>query len=313
MKFQVKKREKREVEKFYPQTDYEIAKKFAVRVYNEFGEFIRAIVLFGSAAKPLEQERTKVRNEVSKPLEQERTKLRNEVSKPLGQERTKLRSEAGMQKAKPGDIDMLIILDDVKIRFTEEIVQTYRVIVEKIIADTEPKKLHIQSMKFTSFWEYVRAGDPVATNILRYGIALIDTGFFDPLQALLDLGRIRPSDEAIYTYFTMAPASMYRAKQHLLSGTVDLYWAVIDSAHAALMKLGEVPPSPEHVAETMEKTMAKRGLISKKSTSTMRLMYKVFKGITSKEITEITGEQYDDYREKAERFVKEMEKFLRKR
>lgn len=268
MRFKVKKREKRDVEKFYPETDFEIAKKFAERVYKEFGEFVRAVVLFGSAAK---------------------------------------------EKKKAGDIDILVILDDVRIRFTEDVVQTYRVILEKIVADTEPKRLHIQSMKFTSFWEYVRAGDPVATNILRYGIALIDTGFFDPLQALLDMGRIRPSDEAIYTYFSMAPASVYKAKQHLLGAAVDLYWAVIDSAHAVLMKIGEVPPSPEHVADVMEKTLVKRKLISRKSVATMRLMYRIFKGITSREITDISGEQYDGYKERAERFVKEMEKILRKR
>src|SRR3989344_5436258 len=147
------------------------------------------------------------------------------------------------------DIDILIILDDVRIKFTKDLVQTYRIITEKAIAQVDPQRLHVQSMKLTSFWEYVRAGDPVAINVLRYGVSLIDTGFFDPLQVLLDQGRIRPSKESVYTYFTMAPASLNRSRQHILTAVVDLYWAGIDAAHAALMAHGEIPPSPDHVAD----------------------------------------------------------------
>jgi uncharacterized protein (UPF0332 family) len=168
-------------------------------------------------------------------------------------------------------------------------------------------------MKFTSFWEYVRAGDPVATNILRYGVALIDTGFFDPLQSLLDQGKIRPSKESIATYYAMSPASLHRAKQHLLSAGVDLYWAVIDSAHAALMHTGHVPPSPDHVAEIMEKTIIKDGLVSKKSSTIMKEHYKLFKEITNRERNELSGKEYEDYKKKTIYFMKEMEKILRKK
>jgi predicted nucleotidyltransferase len=216
-------------------------------------------------------------------------------------------------REKQQDIDLLVILDDVTLRFTPDLVQTYRIIMEKIVADISKERLHVQSMKYTSFWEYVRVGDPVAINILRYGISLVDTGFFDPLQALLDQGRIRPSKEAVYTYFTMAPASLTRSKQHMLSATVDLYWAVIDSAHAALMKMGEVPPSPNHVADRMERTLVKQRLVSKKSANTMRFFYKLFKGIVHRDIQNITGKQYDAYKKKALSFVKEMQKIVEKK
>lgn len=267
MKFQINYTERRDTEKNYPTQDFEIAKTFAKRVYGEFGDFIKAIVLFGSVSK---------------------------------------------KKENASDIDILIVLDDVRIQFNEDIVQTYRVILQKIIADTNKDKLHIQSMKFTSFWEYVRAGDPVATNILRYGIALVDTGFFDPLQMLLDQGRIRPTPESISTYFGMAPASLEKAEGHLLSSGVDLYWSVINSAHAALMHYGEVPPSPEHVVEIMKKTLVKDKKVSKESVKTMDEMYKLFKAITTRTKKSFSGKEYDAYRIKAEKFVKEMDKYIRK-
>ncbi|HIH14745.1 MAG: DNA polymerase beta protein [archaeon GW2011_AR17] len=267
MKFQIKYHEAREVQKNYPSEEFAVARTFASRVYKEFGEFVKAIVLFGSANKG---------------------------------------------KEKPNDIDILIVLDDVRIEFSEEIVQTYRIITQKIISDTDVKRLHVQSMKFSSFWEYVRAGDPVATNILRYGIALVDTGFFDPLQQLLDQGRIRPTPESISTYFAMAPASLEKAEGHLLAASVDLYWSVINSAHAALMHYGEVPPSPEHVVEIMQKTLVKEKKISQASLKTMIEMYALFKAVTTRNKKTVSGKEYDAYKIKAGKFVKEMDKFIRK-
>ncbi len=211
------------------------------------------------------------------------------------------------------DIDLLIVLDDVSIILTKEIIQTYRIIIEKIMWEIEPNKLHVQSMRWTSFWDYIRAGDPVAINILRYGYALVDTGFFDPLQALLDRGRIRPSQESIYTYYTMAPASLQRSREHILSATMDLYWACIDSAHAALMAEGEIPPSPDHVADMIDQDLVSKKLVAKKQSDVMRLMYKVFKQIVHREISIVSGQDYEKYRVLASDFIKEMKKIIERK
>lgn len=211
------------------------------------------------------------------------------------------------------DIDILVILDDVTVQFSKEVVETYRIISEKAIADTAPDRLHVQSMKFTAFWEYARVGDPVAINILRNGLALVDTGFFDPLQALLDQGRIRPSDESIYTYFTMAPASILRSKQHLLTAVVDLYWATIDAAHAALMRLGEIPPTPDHVADLLERKLVAKKHVSKKYANIMRKLYFVYKKIVHREVQHISGKQYEEYLKLAEKFINGMKKYIEKK
>ena len=212
-----------------------------------------------------------------------------------------------------GDIDVLIVLDDVKIKFTRELIETYRILTEKAIAYVDPKRLHVQSMKLTSFWEYVRAGDPVAINILRSGVALIDHGFFDPLQALLDQGRIRPSKEAVWTYYTMAPASLHRAEQHMLTAVVDLYWATIDAAHAALMVAGEIPPSPSHVADMLQEKLANNRLIGGKYARSMRELYTVFKSITHREIKSVSIKDYEKYKKMAHEFVDEMKYFIEER
>ncbi len=219
-------------------------------------------------------------------------------------------SAAQQSKNPKRDIDILVVLDDVRIKFSKELVETYRILTEKAITNVDPQRLHIQSMKLTAFWEYVRAGDAVAINILRSGVALIDTGFFDPLQALLDQGRIRPSDESIFTYLTMSPASMHRSKQHILTAAVDLYWAAIDSAHAALMTLGETPPSPDHISTMIEDKLVRPGHVHRNTAKIMQELYKVFKGIVHRDVKDISGRDYDDLRKKADEFVKEMKAFV---
>lgn len=251
----------------YPNDDIALARSFANRLENEFGKFLKLVVLFGSAARKVESPRK--------------------------------------------DIDVLVVVDDLAIRMTAEVIEAYKLIVEKTIGRVSTK-LHVTSLTLTSFWEYVRAGDPVSINILRDGIPLLDSDMFEPLQALLVQGRIRPTSESIWTYFGRAPRTLLNSKWHIMQATLDLYWAVIDSAHAALMKQGETPPSPDHAAEMLEEKLVKKHLLEKKYADTMRKFYKIMKGITHREIKEIDGHQYVEYLKEADDFVKRMKEFIEK-
>ncbi len=215
----------------------------------------------------------------------------------------------GTKKSKEGDIDILVIIDDLSINLSSDVVEAYRIIVKKTIVKVSTK-LHVISLRFTSFWEYIRAGDPIGINMLRDGVAIIDTGFFDPVQALLRRGRIRPSEESIWTYFIRAPNTLHNSRWHLLQATLDLYWAVIDSAHAALMKLGEIPPTPDHVADLLEEKMVKKGLLEHKYSLIMKNFYKLMKMITHREIKEIKGEEYERYYKEADSFVQRIRKII---
>jgi len=175
-----------------------------------------------------------------------------------------------------GDIDILILVDDLTLTITPEVAETYRIILQKLVRDVS-LRLHITTLKLTSFWEFVRAGDPVAVNMLRDGTSLLDTGFFDPLQILLKQGRIRPTLESIWSYFIRAPATITNSKWHVLQATLDLYWAVIDAAHAALMKMGEVPPTPQHVADMINDKLVLKKLTKVKYVQTMTNFYEISK------------------------------------
>ncbi len=210
------------------------------------------------------------------------------------------------------DIDVLMLVDDLTLVLSPEVVEAYRVITESI-ASRVSKRLHVTTMKLTNFWEYVRNGDPLAVNMLRDGIPLIDTGIFEPLQMLLFQGRIRPTRESMYVYYARAPATLVNADWHIMQATLDLYWAVIDAAHAALIRVGEIPPSPSHIADMMHEKLYKKKLISKSAVRTMEFFYSLSRRITHRKIQRVSGKEYDKYKADAETFVKEMKKVVEAR
>ena len=270
MEFKIQKKEKNQ-EKHYSSEELDIAREFTKQAHKEFGNFLKAVVLFGSHAKK--------------------------------------NRKTGDGADTKSDIDILVVIDDVSMVISKEITETYQIIMERMFAKMS-NKLHLTTLRFTNFWELAKNGDPVAINILRDGIAIIDTGIFDPLQILLYEGRIRPTWESIWTYYTRSPATMQNSRWHVLQATLDLYWAVIDSAHAALMRVGEIPPSPSHIADLMERSLYKRGYIQKRYVTIMRNFHDIAKKIARKEITDVSGKEYDHHHKDAKDFLEVMKRII---
>jgi uncharacterized protein (UPF0332 family) len=199
------------------------------------------------------------------------------------------------------DIDILLIIDDVQHVVTEEVTEGYRHVVQQCAMRCP--RLHINTLKLSNFWEYCREGDPVIVNMLRDGVVLLDKGFFGPAQLLLDQGRIRPSREAIWTYYARTSNTIRSARQHLLAACVDLYWSAVDASHAALMSVGEVPPSPEHIADMLERCLVKKGMLDSRYPPIMRELYHLQKAILHRELKEVGGEQYELYWKETLRLV----------
>ena len=130
------------------------------------------------------------------------------------------------------------------------------------------------------------------------------------MRALLIRGRIRPSEEAVWTYFARAPRTLHNAKWHVLQAVIDMYWSVIDAAHAALMYAGEIPPSPAHVADLMQDKLVNHGLLEKRYPQIMRRFYELSRKIVHRELQELSGREFDAYFKEAEEFVSRMRKML---
>jgi len=248
----------------------EIAADFAMKVYEEFDQMIKSVVLFGSSAK--------------------------KVSTP------------------DSDIDIIIIIDDVSVRWDQELIAWYREELGKLIkANPYRKSLHINSVKLTTWWEDLMRGDPVVINVLRYGDALIDFGgFFNPLRILLKEGKIRSTPESIYTLLQRAPGHMARAKQSMLAVVDGLYWTMVDAAHATLIAANVMPSSPEEISDILTEKFVKTKVLDKKYINYYVEIHSAAKEIAHGNLTSIEGKKLDDWFKMADSFLGEMAKLVDK-
>jgi len=222
-------------------------------------------------------------------------------------------SAAKKKSVAGSDIDIIIIIDDVSIMWDQKLIAWYRSELDKILR-TNPYKmsLHINTVKLSTWWEDLMRGDPVILNVLRYGEAMIDFGgFFEPLKFLLLKGKIRSTPEAIYTSLQRAPGHIQRSKIAEMGSIEGLYWAMVDSAHAALIAGGISPPSPEHITKELKETFVDKKKLDIKYVMWYRDLLTLHKNITHGKIHDLKGVEIDMWQDRAEKFLEVMAKLVR--
>ena len=206
------------------------------------------------------------------------------------------------------DIDVIIVVDDASIKWDSELILWYRQELDRILrANPYQRDLHVNTIKLTTWWADLMRGDPVIINILRYGESLIDmAGFFEPLKFLLINGKIKSTPESIYACLERAPMHFSRSKVSELNSVEGLYWAMVDSAHAALIAASVPPASPEHISGDLKETFVNTGLLKIKYVLWYRDLLFIHKKIAHGEITDLKGVEIDEWQAKTEEFMRVM-------
>lgn len=210
------------------------------------------------------------------------------------------------------DIDLILIIDDVSVKWDEETIAFYREELGKVIQKNPYRKsLHINTVKLSTWWQDLVKGDPIVINVIRYGDPLIDQGgFFIPLKALLEQGKIKSTPEAIYTLLQRAPTHLARSRSALLAAIDGYYWACVDSAHAAIMASGLLPASPEHVAQMLTEQFVDKKMLKSKYVDYYEKIHSVAKEIVHGKRVEIDTDELDTFRDQADEFVREMARIV---
>lgn len=139
-----------------------IANAFAKEVLKKYDKYVKAVVMMGSVAR--------------------------EEFKPLS------------------DIDVFVVIDDTAMGMTQEMKEKVDEELEKIAeripgatvttkgADGKEEKTNLLSVQptytLTEFWDYARVAHPIIYNFIKEGVPVYDTGFFEPIKKLLEMGRI---------------------------------------------------------------------------------------------------------------------------
>lgn len=225
--------------------------------------------------------------------------------------------------AAPNDIDVAIVIDDTDVKKMSrfELRDKLRAIIINMGYDASQitgvkAQFHIQTYILTDFWENVKDANPVIFTMLRDGVPLYDRGVFMPWKLLLQMGRIKPSPEAIDMNMEIGDKLIERTKQKLLSVVgEDLFYAVMNPTQAALMLYGIPPPTPKEAVKLMDEIYVKKEkLLEKKYIDILEKIRKTFKDIEHGELKEVSGKDIDklltdckDYLERIKKLFSEIE------
>jgi len=211
------------------------------------------------------------------------------------------------------DIDIIVLIDDVAVDWDQELIAWYREELEKLIrVNPYQQALHINTVKLSTWWEDLLRGDPVVINVLRYGEAMIDmAGFFNPLKSLLLKGKIKSTPEAIFSALQRAPQHLARSKLAELNSIEGLYWAMVDSAHAALIAANIPPASPEHVPVDLKTTFVDAGKLNMRYVVWYKDLLTLHKSIAHGETRNLRGVEIDAWQDRTEEFISTMAQIVK--
>lgn len=190
---------------------------------------------------------------------------------------------------KGSDLDLFVILDDTATKSSEDL---QKVNAHLHLMANELKDLHVQTHTLTEFWQWIKVGSPELVNFLRYGLSIYDTGFIKPVQRMLNMGLIPPSEETIILKARTADTRYRRVVLDIKSMIFDLRYSVLDIIQAVVMHHYKATPDYKKAPEYMEK-LVKEKQLEKSYIDKFKELDALWKKIDHKEIKDATPQHLE--------------------
>jgi predicted nucleotidyltransferase len=255
---------KKEELKGPPPEIYSKIVKFTNEARKQYGDIIKSVLIFGSAAKGT--------------------------------------------MVKGSDADLWVILDDTATKGSEDL---DKVNSQLYLIAHELKDLHVQSATLTEFWQWVKMGSPELVNFLRYGLVIYDTGFIKPVQRMLNMGLIPPSEETISLKARSAEVRYRKIKADIKSMIFELRYNATDIVQAVVMYYYKAQPDQKAIPEYLEK-LVKQNKLEREYVDKFKELDKLWKDIDHKEIKVVTTEHLEKALQLSKEVMDRMKKLLPK-
>ncbi len=218
------------------------------------------------------------------------------------------------------DIDVFIVIDDtdVKKMTRAELKDKLRAIIIGMGIDAGKmcgveNKINIQVYILTDFWESVKEANPVIFTFLRDGVPFYDRGIFMSWKQLLQMGRIKPSPEAIDMFMHSGDQVLERVTYKLTEiATEDFFWATLTPTQAAIMLYGLPPPTPKETPEVLRDIFVKREhMLEDEYVQIIERILKIRKDIEHGDKKTATGKEIDALVEDSKKYLKRMNELFK--
>jgi predicted nucleotidyltransferase/uncharacterized protein (UPF0332 family) len=217
---------------------------------------------------------------------------------------------------KTSDVDVFIIINDTDVKRMPrlELKERLRGIIYQYVTEAEAlagvkNKLSPQVWLLTDFWESVKDAHPVIFTFIRDGIPIYDRGTFMPWKALLKMGKLKPSPEALDMYMSIGDTAIKRAKKFMLDIVIqDIFHAVLTPSQGLLMLYGLPPTTHKETPQLMKEIfMTKEKILEKKYIDILEeVVIKYYKGYEHGKIKEVSGKDLDRLLKNVEDYTKRL-------
>ncbi len=214
------------------------------------------------------------------------------------------------------DVDVFVIINDTDVKRMPrlELRERLRGIIYQYVAEAGAiagvkNKLSPQIYLLTDFWESVKDAHPVIFTFIRDGIPIYDRGTFMPWKALLRMGKLKPSPEAIDMFMSMGDKTVKRVKAGLLDIVInEIFWGVTTPSQALLMLYGLPPPTAKHglVADMKRIFVDKEKMLEKRYINILDRVVQIWTDYEHEKIKEITGTEVDKLVADTEDYLKRL-------
>jgi predicted nucleotidyltransferase/uncharacterized protein (UPF0332 family) len=216
---------------------------------------------------------------------------------------------------KESDVDTIVIINDTDVRRMSriELIERLRGFVYQYIgeaaamAGVDANKLNVQVYLLTDFWDSVKDANPVMFTFIRDGIPIYDRGTFMPWKALLKMGKLKPTPEAIDMFMKAGERTKEAVDRRMLDAMIDIYWSVVTPSQALLMLAGSPPPAPKHLVKEMEEHFYKNEkLLEKKYVDILAKVVGLYKDYEHQKIKTVSGKEIDTLVKESEDYIKKL-------
>ena len=167
-------------------------------------------------------------------------------------------------------------------------------------------KINIQVYILTDFWDNIKEANPVIFTFLRDGVPFYDRGIFMPWKQLLQMGRVKPSPEAIDMFMHSGEQILERVNYKLVEiATEDFFWATLTPSQAAIMLYGLPPPTPKETPEVLNDIFVKKEkMLEAEYVPILERILKTRKDIEHGDKKIVSGKEIDSLIEDSKKYLK---------
>lgn len=222
---------------------------------------------------------------------------------------------------KDSDVDTFVIIDDTDVKRMSkvELVEKLRGrIVGEFVKEATAlagvgNVLNVQVYLLTDFWQQVKDAHPVMFTFIRDGVPLFDRGTFIPWKRLLQMGKIKPSPEAIDLYMKEGDRTDDIIKRRLLDCMVDIYFGVVTPTQAMMMLAGHPPPIPKTIVQDVKKVLVqKEKLLTLNDVKILEKAVGMYKDYEHGKLKTVPGKEIDEMMKGCNAYCKKMKEVREK-